>query len=254
MPNVLMPQMALVASSKGMHTHPEGQFDFATQGLIMVQTGDRRCIMPPGRLGWIPPQVAHGAAEMETARSQPRDQLVGYTLHIRVDLCERLPKEPLVLDQSDLTRSLLTRMQRWSPDEARSEEGYRMLRVLIDEIASATPVPLSLAMPQLRQLRMLASTLVKDPADETSLDEWAIRLGMSRRSITRHFREETGMSVVELRQIARLQRGMEMLDEHMSVTQVAFSLGYESVSSFISLFKRIIGITPAKYASLKSGG
>jgi AraC-like DNA-binding protein len=74
-------------------------------------------------------------------------------------------------------------------------------------------------------------------------------LGWSRRSLTRHFRNETGMSVVEWRQVARLQKGMELLNGGASVTTVALSLGYDSVSSFIALFRRILGTTPARFAA-----
>jgi AraC-like DNA-binding protein len=72
---------------------------------------------------------------------------------------------------------------------------------------------------------------------------------LSRRTITRHFRAETGMSIVEWRQIARLQRALELLGEGESVTTVAITLGYDSVSSFIALFRRLIGTTPAKFVA-----
>lgn len=73
-------------------------------------------------------------------------------------------------------------------------------------------------------------------------------LGWSRRSLTRHFRNQTGMSVVEWRQIARLQKGMALLNGGASVTTVAISVGYDSVSSFITLFRRMLGTTPARFA------
>ena len=39
-----------------------------------------------------------------------------------------------------------------------------------------------------------------------------------------------------------------MLTSGASVTTVALSLGYDSVSSFIALFRRILGTTPARFA------
>jgi methylphosphotriester-DNA--protein-cysteine methyltransferase len=56
------------------------------------------------------------------------------------------------------------------------------------------------------------------------------------------------MSLIEWRQIARLQKGMALLNGGASVTTVAISLGYDSVSSFIALFRRILGTTPAKFS------
>ncbi len=40
-----------------------------------------------------------------------------------------------------------------------------------------------------------------------------------------------------------------MLTEGQSVTVVAFELGYESVSAFISVFKQVLGTTPTHYFS-----
>jgi AraC-like DNA-binding protein len=42
---------------------------------------------------------------------------------------------------------------------------------------------------------------------------------------------------------------MELLNGGASVTTVALSLGYDSVSSFIALFRRILGTTPARFAA-----
>jgi methylphosphotriester-DNA--protein-cysteine methyltransferase len=103
-------------------------------------------------------------------------------------------------------------------------------------------------MPTHPRLQAMAAAIAQDPADETDLDAWAAQLGWSRRSLTRHFRNETGMSLVEWRQVARLQKGMELLNGGASVTTVAISLGYDSVSSFIALFRRILGTTPARFS------
>ncbi|MEO6919451.1 MAG: AraC family transcriptional regulator [Collimonas sp.] len=124
----------------------------------------------------------------------------------------------------------------------------RLLSVFIDELVNAAPEPLSLTMPRDPRLLKMAAAIAENPADDTSLDAWADQIGMSRRSITRHFRSETGMSVVEWRQIARLQHGLELLAKGTSVTAVAITLGYDSVSSFIALFRRALGTTPAKMA------
>ncbi|MDE2429781.1 MAG: helix-turn-helix transcriptional regulator [Burkholderiales bacterium] len=108
-------------------------------------------------------------------------------------------------------------------------------------------------MPRHPRLLQLASSIAEDPVNDTSVDDWASLLGMSRRSISRHFRAETGMSLVEWRQVARLQCGLEMLTAGLPVTTVAISLGYDSVSSFISLFRKLTGTTPARFAAQFAG-
>jgi len=249
-PVLLLSQAAgMGVQGKSLHTHPEGQFYFAMHGLIVVETAQGRVIMPPGRVGWIPPMVPHGATVIGSTKSIAPDISVGFTLYLLPALCAQFPPEPTVLSLSGMMREILKRMQQWPQQQPLSDTRQRLLAVFMDEIHAAELEPLRLKMPVSRQLVTLASVIADDPADDTSLEDWGQRLGMSSRTITRRFREETGLSVSSWRQVARLQRALEMLGDGDSVTSVAITLGYESVSSFIALFRRLIGTTPAKFAA-----
>ncbi|HAT29803.1 MAG TPA: AraC family transcriptional regulator [Janthinobacterium sp.] len=245
-PMLLLPQMASSATGKALHSHPEGQLYLALQGLIVIEAGAVRSVLPPGRMGWVPPGVVHGASAYV---GKAPDGMVGLNLYLKAGLCRQLPAEPVVLHASPLLRAVLARMREWPPGQALDARAARLLGVLIDELGAAVPDPLRLVMPRHPRLARLAAAILADPAEDTSLDEWAGQLAMSRRSITRHFRAETGMSLLEWRQMARLQRGMELLNGGGAVTTVAMTLGYDSVSSFIALFRRMLGTTPAKFAA-----
>ncbi|MFK7818896.1 MAG: helix-turn-helix transcriptional regulator [Planctomycetaceae bacterium] len=45
----------------------------------------------------------------------------------------------------------------------------------------------------------------------------------------------------------RMHRAIELLGDNESVTSVAYSLGFESVSAFIHSFKQCFGETPGQY-------
>lgn len=229
---------------KYVHTHPEGQFFMALQGVIVCEADGQRAVLPPGRLGWVPPNLPHGAAVHGNGAMQG---LAGYTIHLAPEYCHALPTRSLVLRLSTLARAVIARMCDWPNGIPPDAAALRLMQVFLDEIVSAEPDPLNLTMPRHPRLLEMAVAIADNPADETDLDAWAQRLGFSRRSITRHFRAETGMSLVEWRQIARLQRGMQLLAAGDSVTSVAIELGYDSVSSFIALFRRILGTTPARF-------
>ena len=48
-------------------------------------------------------------------------------------------------------------------------------------------------------------------------------------------------------------RALEMLAASTPVTTIALSLGYDNVSAFIAMFRRVHGVTPARYMSSRSG-
>ncbi len=45
----------------------------------------------------------------------------------------------------------------------------------------------------------------------------------------------------------RIEKAMQLLKTEMPVSQVCLSVGFESLSSFSGLFKRIVGSTPTAY-------
>lgn len=236
-------------TGKAMHLHPEGQLYVATQGVMVVETDQGRYIMPPGRMGWVPPLVPHGAMVMSNGKADDPEAVVGYSMYLQPALCSALPAEMAVLGMTGLAKAIFGRMAQWTTGAPLDEAQRRLLDVLLDEIVAAPQEKLRLTMPHDRRLAILAGTIANDPADQSSLEDWEQRLSMSRRTITRQFRAQTGMSVVEWRQVARLQRALELLGAGTPVTAVAIDLGYDSVSSFIALFRRALGVTPARYAA-----
>ncbi len=70
---------------------------------------------------------------------------------------------------------------------------------------------------------------------------------MSRRTFTRMFRRETGLSLSTWRQQACLLSALPRLTEGEPVTSVALDLGYNSVPAFTTMFKRMLGAPPRHY-------
>lgn len=55
------------------------------------------------------------------------------------------------------------------------------------------------------------------------------------------------MSFAEWRQRLRVVKAMPLLESGQTVETIALDLGYGSASSFISMFKRLVGMTPDEY-------
>ena len=245
-PILIQRQTAQAGVGKALHAHPEGQFYFAIQGLIAIETAVGRIVMPPGRAGWIPPGIQHGARVIGGAHGFAEGEQVGFTMYLAPERCTVLPDVPVVLGVTDFVAGMLDRMSRWPAGRPLADREQRFLQVFLDELAEAAPEVLRLAMPVDAGLARIAAAMVEEPGEETSLDDWAKAIGMSRRTITRRFRAETGLSIVEWRQVARMQRALELLGDGESVTSVSLTLGYDSVSSFIAIFKRLVGVTPGR--------
>ena len=93
----------------------------------------------------------------------------------------------------------------------------------------------------------LCEALYASPDDPRGLDDWARALGLSERSLTRHFQAETGMTLRTWRRRLRLFRSQELLATGASITTIALELGYASVSAFIAMFRAETGLSPDAY-------
>ena len=71
--------------------------------------------------------------------------------------------------------------------------------------------------------------------------------GISTRSVSRLFSKETGLNFRQWRQRVRLLHSIPMLEAGGRVDDIAFELGYESVSAFVYAFRRQFGCTPGRF-------
>lgn len=90
-------------------------------------------------------------------------------------------------------------------------------------------------------------------AEKISLSSLADRLGVSVSQIKRVFREQIGQSMVNYLTDLRISRAKRLIrDGNANFTQIAATVGYDSIYYFSSLFKKRTGMTLSEYAkSLK---
>lgn len=81
-----------------------------------------------------------------------------------------------------------------------------------------------------------------------SLDALASRFYLSKYYLCRIFKEITGYGINEYINIHRIQKAKRLLEEtDMNISEIAHSLGYESLTYFEKVFKTYMTISPLKY-------
>jgi len=221
------------------HHHLRGQLFCIESGLIRVHTKYGSWLLPPQRIGWLPPRLKHKVTMSGV--------LSGWGVLLTPAASKALPDQPCVMGGSELLRALVRRAASWTNADRLTSEQGRVVAVLLDEIRNAQREALHLPMPtDLRALR-IANTLIKRPDDARTLQELAEAAGLSERTARRVFAAETGMSFTQWRQQARLTLALERLAGNEPVADVAEALGYATPSNFIAMFRRAFGEPPARY-------
>lgn len=98
------------------------------------------------------------------------------------------------------------------------------------------------------QVNKLIEYLRRNLDKKHDIDSLAGFLGMSRRTLSRHFTKATGMTVGEWLNAERLQRSQELLEttDH-SIETVSLLSGYQSPISFRQSFKARFNVSPSEW-------
>jgi AraC-like DNA-binding protein len=90
----------------------------------------------------------------------------------------------------------------------------------------------------------------EDPADRSTLAKWANRVALSESSPARLVVKETGLTFGRWRRQLHLIVAMRERASGASVQRVSADLGYESVTAFITMFKKALGKPPASISAV----
>ena len=82
-----------------------------------------------------------------------------------------------------------------------------------------------------------------------TMQYWAQRTGLSERSLARLLARETVMSFGRWRQQLAIMMALRWMAGGASIQRVTYDLGYESADSFVTMFRKTVGVPPARYMS-----
>lgn len=222
------------------HAHRRHQLLYGGAGVVSVGTPEGRWVMPPQRGLWIPAGVVHEVRMLGAVRMQ--------SLYLEPGVVAAMPDHCQVLGITPFMRALIAEAVDLPADYALQERALALMALIQHELARLPALPLALPLPaESGALGERCLAFLRSPDAHATIDAWAFALGQSRRSFTRHFRDETGMSFLAWRQQACLVAALPRLAAGEGVTAVALALGYDNPAAFTAMFKRALGVSPRCY-------
>jgi AraC-like DNA-binding protein/mannose-6-phosphate isomerase-like protein (cupin superfamily) len=219
------------------HSHNRMQLWFARRGVVLVMTEAGRWMIPPGHGLVIPAGLTH-ATEMIS-------DVEMHSIYVEE---EEAIAAPRVVEVTALARSLIEELVALDVRPLSARRQKLVMDLLLDEVWQLPERPLGLPFPSHQRLGRLCRLFLDQPAARVGIDDWAGELGMSRRSFTRLFRTETGVSFVTWRQQACIFASLPRLARGEPVTAVALDAGYENIAAFTTMFRRMLGAAPSQWA------
>jgi AraC-like DNA-binding protein len=219
------------------HQHGCDQLVYAERGVMEVSAAQNRWLIPPQFAIWIPARVKH-SIRMPNAVAMR-------TLYLRSRLAGS--RDCAVLSVSPLLRELIVEAVRIGDLTRRRRECVALSEMLVAQIGKASTVPTMLAMPKDPRAMKIAARVLANPRDVQKLEPQCRLIGVSVRTMQRLFLQEVGTDFQTWRRQARVVGAIELLVSGRSVKQAAFAMGYRQPSTFVAMFRRVLGVAPKSW-------
>lgn len=230
-----------------LHVHREAQLVFAAKGVMQVQTPRGVWLVPPERAVWVPPLLEHAIdvlsdIEMRTLYFQP-PWLAQQTAEARLS-------DEFVVRVGPLMREAILAMFEELCSHARR---MALAQLVVMDLRDAGDASTFMPMPRDPKAWQVANLILSDPAGEHDLNALAAEVGISGRTLTRLFPEQTKLTLKSWKQRARIIAAIEQLGQRdASIKQIASKLGFSSTAAFSHAFRDVTGETPTAFLSRKT--
>ena len=221
------------------HHHRRSQLLYGSTGVVVVTTADIAWAMPPRRAMWIPAGTVHEVRMLGGVRK--------LNLYIEPDAIDHMPDRCRVLGVPKLMRSLLDEAVTLPAEYHPDGRTAALMTLILHELPRLPALPLSLPLPRDEAMAHRCRAFLLRPTAHDTIDRWTKSLGVSRRTFTRWFRQQTGLSFAAWRQQACIMAALPRLAAEHPVTTIALDLGYDNPAAFTTMFKRVMGSAPTTY-------
>lgn len=217
------------------HTHPEHVVFWPEAGAAELEVLGAARTVSLGHGIWVPAGTPHAVPNRDS-------DLVA--LHISPSAVPGRGHDLKAVTMPVAVRELLLHLA-----EAGMPRGERVQaqRVCLDLISTEPNPVIQLPIPHDPRIALICRHLLLDPADDQSIEQWAVRLSVSSRTLARAFQNSTGMTFSQWRTCARMDQATRLLDQGFAVGAVARRVGYSTISAFSSAFHRVLGRTPREF-------
>lgn len=232
------------------HKHAKGQFLYTEGGVVFLKTIDKSYFLPARHYIWIPAGIKHSIHP--SSPNVIMRNLYFPPFATDTDFFQKINIYPV----NDLLIELIMFTNRWNgnifPHDESKFSIAKAFKLLLPEL-SHSELPLALPYPQHDKLKKIVSYLEKNISENNNFKALAQKFDVSERTLARLFQKELNMSFIQYYTILRMLTALKLLlDQKLTVNEVALKVGYSSLPTFSNTFNKIIGIRPSDYVKTKN--
>lgn len=227
-----------------MHTHPVDQFLYVNKGIAYLLTDENQYYIPANHFIWIPADMRHSLNF--TSEKMPLLKIYYKPVAGSDNFYRTVGIYPL----NNLLYSMLQFAKGWDSKFTSKEWQYRFLETFRDLFSRINRESTLLYLPTTDNERLMpVLDYLKSNLDtDLSIHSLTERFGFSVRSFSRFFSNEMKIPYVQYLKCQRIISAVELfIREDVSVSEVAYRVGYSSLTIFSNNFKQITGKRPKEF-------
>ena len=242
-----------------LHHHAELEFNLVTQGAGLYLLANRKYQIRRSDLLWLFPAQEHVLVEQtldfEMWIGVFKPQLVRriaidanakilHQANPTGEYCRRLPRQDLT-QLEDLFTDITGAQDQ--PGLFNVGLGYGLLKAW-QRFEHAADVPVQDVHPAVEK----AARLIRDQSTALGLNELARHAGLSPARLSRLFKQQTGVALVDFRNRQRIERFLSLYGagQRLTMLDAALAAGFGSYPQFHRVFKRVTGRSPGEHRKL----
>lgn len=231
-----------------MHKHNKHQLYYVENGIAFFNTPVNSFFLPAHHFLWIPAGVEHNIMSRTAVK-------MVYCLYIPTALIagiQKLEEGTGIYPVTNLMVEMINYTRDWYGEVgAEQEKKYRFLNTLKDvvvEAAGNTSLPIELPTSDNEDLRQVLKYIHHHIDQPLNLKAIAEQLGYSTRSLSRLFQNNINTSFLQYVKRLRMIKAMELLlQTNLSVSEISYRCGYNTLSSFSYVFQKTVHASPAEF-------
>ncbi|MEY4917377.1 MAG: hypothetical protein RL616_1290 [Verrucomicrobiota bacterium] len=245
--------------ANAMHHHAELELNLVTQGRGLYLLANRKYQVRRGDLLWLFPAQEHvlveqsadfemwiGVAKPTTVRRIATDA-GAKVLRLKNpagEYCRRLPQPEFARLESLLAKISATHSQ---AGLFNAGIAYAFLAAW-QSFEHAADVPIHDVHPAVEK----AARHIRDKNNTLGLTELARHAGLSAPRLSRLFKQQTGIALVDFRNRQRVEKFLALYrtGQRMTMLEAALEAGFGSYPQFHRVFKRVTGRSPAEHRKI----
>ncbi|WP_417885415.1 helix-turn-helix domain-containing protein [Zunongwangia sp.] len=231
-----------------MHCHDKHQMSYVEGGVAFLNTKKKSYFFPARHFIWIPAGREHNV----TSRTSVKMVHNIYFPKTLIPTNHKLQKHGGIFPVTNLLMEMIYYTENWNGDinKLQKKSNYEFMLALKNIVLDVAETPLPVVLPTTENeiLRPILKYIHQNIEKPLNLEGIAYEFGQSSRTLSRLFQKNMEMSFLQYVKLTRIIKSMELLlQSELSITQIAFSCGYNSLSAFSYAFQQIVHRSPINF-------